>query len=108
MGIFIIWLILSFGIGLIGGKRKIGFLMAFLLSLIFTPVIGFFAAITSKTNKSIMEDQKHQEQMNALKSISSSNLSYADEIEKLQNLLKEGVISQEDYEREKSKLDTLK
>ncbi len=54
--IFSIWLIFSLIIGIIGSNRKIGFGMAFLWSIILSPIIGLVIALFSK-KKINLEDK---------------------------------------------------
>ena len=67
--IFLLWLFFSFVIGAIGSERKIGFLGAFFIALIFSPLIGLIVALIS-TSKAVisyrskmLEFQKLQNEM---------------------------------------------
>jgi len=54
-----IWLILSLFVGLIGYKNKVGFSLALVWSIIFSPIIGLiFVLRYNKTNK---VDRTHKE-----------------------------------------------
>lgn len=41
------WLILSLLAAILGGKRKIGFGWVLIISLLFSPLVGFIAALIS-------------------------------------------------------------
>lgn len=45
--VFVIWFVLSLVVSYLGESRKIGAIWAFLLSLVFTPIIGFLVVIAS-------------------------------------------------------------
>ncbi len=112
MGIFFTWIILSFIVGFIGSDRKIGFGGAFFISLIFSPLIGLIFTLISKTNaeeiyrESVLETQRSQQE--SLKKLSESKVtqknSIADEIEKLQSLKNNNIISEEEFARLKNKI----
>lgn len=112
MGIFFTWIILSFIVGFIGSDRKIGFGGAFFISLIFSPLIGLIFTLISKTNaeekyrESVLETQRSQQE--SLKKLSESKVtqknSIADEIEKLQSLKNNNIISEEEFVRLKNKI----
>jgi predicted membrane protein len=54
-----IWIILSLFVGLIGYKNKVGFSLALVWSIIFSPIIGLiFVLRYNKTNKVV---RKHKE-----------------------------------------------
>jgi hypothetical protein len=54
-----IWIILSLLVGLIGYKNKVGFSLALVWSIIFSPIIGLiFVLRYNKTNKVV---RKHKE-----------------------------------------------
>ena len=112
MGIFFTWIILSFVVGFIGNDRKIGIGGAFIISLIFSPLIGLIFTLISKTNaeekyrESVLETQRSQQE--SLKKLSESKVtqknSIADEIEKLQSLKNNNIISEEEFVRLKNKI----
>lgn len=60
-----LWLILSIASAAFANNRKIGFLPVLIISLIFSPVVGFIAALFSKKkqppfqNASEFEDSKY-------------------------------------------------
>ena len=103
MSLLIWWILLSLGIGFIGSNRKIGFWGAFFLSFILSPLIGLIFSLTSKTN----EQQKYEERSFEIKKNEfkpTKNVSVADEIEKLQSLRNNNIISEEEFVRIKNKI----
>jgi|SRR5690606_15334934 len=107
MGIFFGWIILSFVGGMIGSGRKIGFWGGFLLSLLLSPVVGIIVALASKsvsTDKAEKELVKQsQEQSKSLIALQQS--SYINELHKLKELYDSGLISLDEFNREKEILD---
>lgn len=103
---FISWIVLSIVAGIIGDKRKIGFVGAFFLSLFLSPIIGLIITCLSKSlstekHESIMLE-KANEQSEALRQISKVN--YTDELIKLKQLLDADILTKEEFEVEKEKL----
>ena len=101
MGLFIGWIIFAFVAGAIGSDRKIGFLGAFFLSLFLSPLIGIIVALASKRKdteefqKKILENSQN-----------SPSDNYIDQLYKLTKLREAGNISEQEYEREKDKLES--
>jgi len=106
MEIFLIWIIGSFVAGAVGAGKRIGFFGAFFLSLILSPLIGIIVAATSKSNeteeyeRTMIENQK--ERIKEIKTLNKNTV--ADELFKLKKLLDEGVITEEEFKNQKSKL----
>ena len=108
------WIIFSFVVGFVGSGRKIGFLGAFFLSLILSPVIGLIIALVSKDKedeaykKKILQAQKsQQETLNYLsysKQRKSSTNSLADELKKLKKLREENMISEDEFIKLRNKV----
>jgi hypothetical protein len=103
------WLIFSIIIGALGANRKIGFVGAFFLSLLLSPLIGLIIALTSKSIENekyeteILEIQKKQQV--TLENISQHNVSnIADDLKKIKELLDSGVINHKEFEKMKTKL----
>ena len=103
--LLIINIISSGVIGLIGRNRRIGFGGAFFLSLLASPVVGLIATLISPTR----EDEAYKERMMELteqgtqtQQVSSSNT--ADQLYKLNELRKDGVLTQEEFDSEKAKI----
>lgn len=109
MGIFLGWFIFSLVVGAIGASRKIGFWGAFLLSLLLSPLIGLIITLVSKSHEdeaykqSVLNTQKKQEE--SLNRISStSSISISDELNKLKKLREEDSITEEEFQKLRSKI----
>lgn len=103
------WIIFSFIVGLIGVEKKIGFWGGFFVSLIFSPIIGLIITIISKSpeeekyKQDILITQKKQEE--SLQRLSqTSPISITDELNKLIKLREEDSISEEEFQKLKSKI----
>lgn len=109
MLIVFFWLVGALIIGVIASDRTLGFWGAFLISLIFSPLIGLLFTLLSKTNtevnyrKSILRTQKSQQE-SLEKLASTQKISIADEIEKLERLKESKTISEEDFTKLKNEL----
>ncbi|RTR36473.1 hypothetical protein EKG38_24050 [Shewanella canadensis] len=78
----IIWIFLSVLVGMIGSSRSIGFLPTLFISLIFSPVIGLLACLTSERNNDIEFKEKllkSQESAAHLKNSNSENTGVSEE-----------------------------
>jgi phosphate/sulfate permease len=97
------WLLFSIIVGAIGSGRNIGFLGAFFLSLILSPIIGLLITLFSKSK----EDAKYQQDMldsqKRIEANAGRGASVA-ELEKLARLKEQGHITQSEYEKMKAKL----
>jgi phosphate/sulfate permease len=112
MEIVLLWILLSFVVAGIGSNRKIGFLGGLLASIVFSPIIGFLFTILSDR----LEDEKFKKQVQSTQQkqndalIKIANLekakteSVSDEIIKLNELRINKVISEEEFQKLKSKL----
>ncbi|WP_448607185.1 SHOCT domain-containing protein [Paenimyroides ceti] len=107
MGLFGIfaWIMASFVVAAIGSDRRIGFFSALLWSILLSPVIGFFITLFSPSN----ESEERQKEMLELQRMQINNqnvnsVSIADELKKLKKLKKQGVISDQEYDKLKAKL----
>lgn len=106
MEIFIAWIIFSIIVGVIGNGRKIGFPLAFFLSILLSPAIGLIIALASKSEsqdqfeKKTIELQKKQIEV----AETTKQDSTADEMRKLKELLDEGILSWEEFNTLKDKL----
>jgi hypothetical protein len=102
------WIIFSIIIGLIGSSRKIGFGGAFFLSLLLSPLIGLIITVASKSNSDIEYQEKlldvQKQQKESLEKISNqkSISNIADELKKIKELLDNGIINQEEFDRMKN------
>ena len=63
MFIFISWIILSFVAGAIGSDKSCGFWGAFIISLVFSPIIGFIVVIASGPSKKVLAERIKQEEI---------------------------------------------
>jgi len=105
MEIFIFWIISSFIVGLIGIGKKIGFFGAFFISILLSPLLGLLITLFSKNNsdakfqKEMLEQQKFQNEL-----LNNNLYSLAEELEKIDALRKEGIISDEEFEIMKNKI----
>jgi hypothetical protein len=97
------WLVFSFVAGFVGSDRKIGFWGAFLLSLILSPLVGLIVAFASKTDK----DEKYQEEILKTQKQQQTTLeqmAQTNEIEQLFNLMKKGILTEEEFNQKKKAL----
>lgn len=96
--------------GLWGTNKVIGFLSAFLLSIILTPLISFWIILFSKDKTQFMNEQNIMRmqfnQMNSLQQIqkNQNNSNIASELEKLDRLKKSGSISEVEYLKLRDKI----
>lgn len=113
MGIIFAWLLFSLLVGFMGSGRNIGFGGAFVLSLLLSPLIGFIFTAISKSKddiakeKQLTEAQKAQtEYLHKIAQDKSNHpkLSIADELEKLKRLRDDQVITEDEFQNQKSKL----
>jgi hypothetical protein len=105
----LVWITLSFFIGLMGGERKIGFWGAFFLSLLLSPLLGIIFAALSKSNA----DAQREAQMLALQQQQAAALAsmqqpaspqqaalpqdYNARAARLKDLRDRGMITQEEF-----------
>jgi len=65
--IFFMWILFSVIVGIVGIDRKIGFMAAFFLSLLLSPLIGIIITLTSKTHDDAANSEfvkQHREKSN--------------------------------------------
>ncbi|MCA0428356.1 MAG: SHOCT domain-containing protein [Bacteroidetes bacterium] len=87
-----LWLPLTFVVGWYGADRKIGATAALLISLIFSPLIGLICvALSERLPKKGLEQLATQ-----------SNI--IDSLAKLSDLRDKGVVSEEEFQAQKTKL----
>ena len=67
MGIFLLWLVLSIVIGIVGNKRTIGFGLAFFWSLLLSPLIGLIITLCYPTKADVEYKERMLRQMQQLK-----------------------------------------
>lgn len=108
----IYWVIFSFVAGAVGSGRKVGFLGAFLLSIILSPFIGLIIAFSSKNKntdkfeKSMLEleTQKKYQEMLKQRNQENKRMSLTEELEKIKTLKENGFITDEEYQKLKTKI----
>lgn len=105
--ILILWPLFALIVGAVfGAARTIGFWGGFLVSLVFSPVIGLFICLFFKTN----EDDARQKQMlnqqqqiaNSLRNNSPVNIS--NELQNLAELKEKGHLTDDEFIKAKQKL----
>ena len=109
MGIFLMWIIFSFVVGLIGKSRNIGFGGAFIVSLLLSPLIGVIITSFSKSLEDIEKDKIRQEEQDQARRLllnlhKPNQLTIVDELESINKLKRDGLISEEEYIKLRSKL----
>lgn len=109
--VFVLWLGLAIGVGMMSATKTLGFWGGFLISILLSPLIGFivYAVSMDKADKIRMIEQQHAAfntrfQNTQAQSGIAANGSTADEIAKLVALRDSGAISQEEFESQKKKL----
>lgn len=102
MEIFFIWIVGCVIAGFIGSERSIGFWGAFFLSLVLSPLIGIIASLVSKSNEQANLEKQMLSNQSQLQNSNVYGSSLADELRKLKELKDEGVITDEEFERQKS------
>lgn len=108
--IFFGWIALSFVVAWFGDDRRIGFGGALVLSLLLSPLIGAIIVLLSERKSDIayreqvIDSTKRQEDVIRNMGNSQPKYSKADEIKKLKQLLDEGAITQDEFEKEKREI----
>ncbi|HAE68482.1 MAG TPA: hypothetical protein DCG77_15040 [Sphingobacterium sp.] len=100
------WIILSIIIGFVGDGRKIGFFKAFVASLILSPVVGVILTFASKSKSQIaFEDNLIKQTVMQTEQLAKVNRgSLTEELLKLKTLLDAGLITMEEFNSQKKKL----
>ncbi len=102
----LVWVTLSLIVGIMGNKREIGFIGAFIISLIFSPLIGGIITSFSKIQDqeaylaNLLLDQ-HAQAWQELRNHHTPFL--ADELERLKGFREQGVLTEEEYQSAKRK-----
>ena len=113
MEIILLYLILCIIIGVIGSKRNIGFLGGFFLSLFLSPFVGLLFTLISEEKEEHEPSIRHysptktQTVEPGSKNNQHSKLDIITELEKLQSLKEEGVITQQEFQILKNKIINL-
>lgn len=99
--VFVTSILTSYWVGKIGRTRKIGFGAAFFIALIFSPVIGFLVVFNSDK----LKDEEYKEQMLAMAGKNNiPQATVAEQLHQLNELRKEGVLTDEEFNAQKEKL----
>jgi len=86
--VFTFWLGFSLIIGALGRHRNIGFLFAFLWSILLSPIIGLAITLFSKTR--VNQEQNKSAILNQL--------------EQINNLKEKGILNEVEFTKEKAEL----
>ena len=108
----IFWLVGALLVGLMGRVRYIGFLPAFIISLVIGPVVGCIITLFSKRRTVLRRMMENQEEMyrhqyaymNRSEQQVASPQGVADELLKLKQLLDTGAITSAEYQSQKNRL----
>lgn len=92
--------ILSYITGVIGKERKIGFSNAFFVSLLLSTIVGFIVVLSSPR----ITDERYKEKILELTNTSPNASSIADQLHKLNELRKDGVLTEDEFTQQKEKL----
>jgi len=84
----------------IGKERRIGFTKAFFITFVTSILVGFVIIFNSPR----IRDEEYKEKMLELTGSRAPATSVADELAKLNELKKEGVITEEEFVAQKAKL----
>ncbi|MGN7787404.1 hypothetical protein ACTJIJ_22920 [Niabella sp. 22666] len=102
IGYILAWIGLSILVGFVGSSRKIGFAIALIISLIFSPLIGIICVLLSKDNQTDAVEKAFL-QNNLEQSILKTKPTSKD-YETLEEAFRRKLISANDYERRKALL----
>ena len=92
-------LLFSIFVGSLARDRKIGVVSAFFISLILSPLVGLLVTLTSPRFK----EEEYKEKMLELAE-TKSGLDVADQLFKLNELRKDGALTDEEFNAQKEKL----
>jgi hypothetical protein len=98
--ISIMCILLSFVVGFVGKDRNIGFPASFFISLLLSPLIDLIIVLSS----SKIKDEAYKEQMLDIAKNKNDASSVADQLHKLNELRKEGVLTDQEFSEQKEKL----
>jgi len=84
----------------LGSKRNIGSFWAFVISILFSPVIGLIVILLSKRKDTLLFEKSILDKVSY-----KPELSYVDEMFKLKTLHDSGAINNEKFLKEKKRLD---
>lgn len=105
MGYFLGWIILSIVVGSVGSSRRIGFFVAFLVSLFLSPLIGFIVVALSKSNSTIAYEKQmldfHKQQTER---INPPPPTVSEQLEALKLRRDNGEITMDEFRQARDKL----
>ncbi len=94
-------IISAFVAGRIGRERKIGYSSAFFLTLFLSPIVGFILTLNSPK---INEEEYKERMLEIAEQNNATPSSVPDQLHKLNELRKEGVLTDEEFNQQKEKL----
>lgn len=104
------WIVFALVAGFVGSGRKIGFGWAFFWALLLSPLIGLIIAFASDKNSEVEARNIQQAQARYLTKVQQEQIQKTDDkpiyeqIKDAKSLLDSGVITEEEFEKIKSKL----
>lgn len=101
------WLVLSFVVAYLGDARRIGFGRALLWSLLLSPIVGFAIVMASDrkgTYEEELERLKGTTKEAPLPGAKQVGGDIAEQLAKLKGLLDAGAISEEEFNKAKTRL----
>jgi len=99
-GVIFAGVLFSFMVARMGRERKIGYVKAFLVSSLLSPVIGLIVVISSPR----LRDEEYKDKMLQAAENGGTGGAVADQLYKLNELRKEGVLTEEEFEQQKAKV----
>lgn len=54
----LVWVVLSIIVAFVGMEKRIGFVLAFLSSMVFSPIIGIIVTMLSRDNEDVKRDEE--------------------------------------------------
>jgi uncharacterized membrane protein len=106
--VVVLWVLLAFGVGYMGDSRRIGFGWALICAIVFSPLIGFAIVLASPRKGSYEEElarlQGKKDDATAVVQQAQAGANLAEQISQLKALYDSGAISEDEYNKAKSKL----
>lgn len=102
-----LWVLLAFGVGYLGDSRRIGFGWALLWAVLLSPLIGFAIVMTSPrkgTYEQELARLKGQPADEPKPQRQDAGVNLAQQIAELKSLYDSGALTEEEYNKAKSKL----
>ncbi len=99
MTVLLVWFFGSIFVAMLGMGRKIGGFVAFIVSIVFSPVIGLIAVLLSKDKQTDQLEKamlkEHHQKQNDMQSISSAEA--AKQLEELNEVHRKKLISDSEF-----------